>query len=137
MPPAGRGAALSGPGRRVARRAGTVIERALTAAVRRRLFVAVRLGVDGLLDGVDDLLRRLAALALVVAHRRLRVDELAGDGDLEVARRARVADLRHRHLAREFLLDRLREGDREPAVARRPSSSVRRKPRRRARRSAR
>ena len=65
------------------------------------------------------------------------LDELAGDGDFEVARRARVADLRHRHLAREFLLDRLREGDREPAAARRPSSSVRRKLRRRARRSAR
>ena len=68
-----------------------------------------RLGrvVDGLLDRVDHALRLLAGLALALAARRLGVDELARARDLEVARRARVADLLDGYVVAELLLDRL------------------------------
>ena len=70
-----------------------------------------RLGrvVDGLLDRVDHALRLLARLALALAARRLGVDELARARDLEVARRARVADLLDGYIVAELLLDRLSE----------------------------
>ena len=79
--------------------------RARGGASRRKF----RLGrvVDGLLDRVDDALRLLAGLALALAARRLRMDELARARDLEVARRARVADLLYCDIVPEFLLDRL------------------------------
>ena len=63
--------------------------------------------VDGLLDRVDHALRLLAGLALALAARRLGVDELARARDLEVARRARVADLLDGYIVAELLLDRL------------------------------
>ena len=68
-----------------------------------------RLGrvVDGLLDRVDHALRLLAGLALALPARRLGMDELARARDLEVARRARVADLLDCDIVAEFLLDRL------------------------------
>ena len=68
-----------------------------------------RLGrvVDGLLDRVDHALRLLAGLALALAARRLGMDELARARDLEVTRRARVADLLYCDIVPEFLLDRL------------------------------
>ena len=72
-------------------------------------FRKSRLGrvVDGLLDRVDHALRLLAGLALALAARRLRMDELARARDLEVARRARVADLLDGYIGAELLLDRL------------------------------
>ena len=80
-----------------------------TAHARGRPGWKSRLGrvVDGLLDRVDDALRLLAGLALALAARRLRMDELARARDLEVARRARVADLLDGHIGAELLLDRL------------------------------
>jgi len=80
-----------------------------TAHARGRPGWKSRLGrvVDGLLDRVDDALRLLAGLALALAARRLRVNELARARDLEVARRARVADLLDGHIGAELLLDRL------------------------------
>ena len=66
--------------------------------------------VDGLLHRVDHLLRRGRVVALVVAHRRLGVHELALDRHLEVARRARVVDLLDRDVLTE--LARQRRGER-------------------------
>ena len=51
----------------------------------------------------------LACRAPAVAHGELGVDELARARDLEVARRARVADLLDGYIVAELLLDRLSE----------------------------
>ena len=57
------------------------------------------------LDRELHALRLLAGLALALPARRLGMDELARARDLEVARRARVADLLDCDIVAEFLLE--------------------------------
>ena len=78
-------------------------------AISRALSLARLLRVDSLLHSVDDLLRARRVIALVVAHRRLGVHELARDRHLEVACRARVVHLLDRNVLTE--LARQRRGE--------------------------